>query len=159
MINYKNILQKFVDSKMNFVVVGGFAVVAHGAVRITMDLDLVIALQNQDLEKAWNVLSELGFTCRQPITKSIFIDAKKLSKIIHEKNAKAISFYQSKQEYLVVDLLFREDLRVEDQHIVKIDLFGIKCPVISVDKLIQLKKEAGRPKDVEDVKALEKIKK
>ncbi|OGQ18523.1 MAG: hypothetical protein A3B70_03790 [Deltaproteobacteria bacterium RIFCSPHIGHO2_02_FULL_40_11] len=159
MINYKTILEKFVSSKMNFVIVGGFAVIAHGAVRVTMDLDLVIALQNKDLEKAWNILADLGFKCRQPITKDVFTNAKVLSNLIHEKNSKAISFYQSKQEYLVVDLLFREDLKVEDKDIVKINLFGIQCPILSIDKLIHLKKEAARPKDLEDVKALQKIKK
>ena len=158
-IDYKDILQKFIQNKINFVLIGGFAAIAYGVVRVTMDLDLVLSISQTDLIKAWKTLKKLGFQCRQPITEKDFTNPKKLTSLIVKKNAKAISFYHKNQQYLVVDLLFDKGLNLSDKDIVKLPLFGCICPVISIDKLIELKKNAGRPKDLEDIRELKKIRK
>ena len=42
-IDYTSVLRAFVDQGIDFAVAGGFAVVAHGPIRVTMDLDLALA--------------------------------------------------------------------------------------------------------------------
>lgn len=158
-IDYRDILKKFVEEKVRFAVIGGFAAVAHGVVRVTMDLDLAITLKAEDLRKTWEVLDGMGFRIRQPIAKEVFIDPEKLTAITEEKNAKAISFIHSSKAYLVVDILFNKDFQFSDKDIVFMNLFGCKCPVVGIDKLVQLKLKAGRKKDLEDVRELKKIEK
>lgn len=158
-IEYTHVIRRFCEKKIKFVVVGGFAAIAHGVVRVTMDLDLAISLKKDDLSLAWDVLNELGFKVRQPILREDFTNPKRLNDLMEEKNAQAISFIHGKQSYLVIDILFNEALKISDKHITWIDLFGFTCPILKIDKLIELKNEAGRPKDVEDIRELKKIKK
>ncbi len=158
-IEYIDVMHRFSEKKIQHVIIGGFAAIAHGVVRVTMDLDLVITLDRKDLLSAWEVLHELGFMIRQPIRKEEFIDPDKLISLAREKDAKAISFIHSKQPYLVVDLLIENQFQMADKDIVWLNLFGRKCPVASIEKLLKLKKMAGRPKDLEDIRELKKIKK
>jgi len=157
-IEYTHLIKKFCEEKIKFVVIGGFAAIAHGVVRVTMDLDLAISLKKEDLSHAWDILNALGFKIRQPILQKDFIDPKKLSTLMKKKGARAISFIHTKQSYLVVDILFNEPLKISADDITWINLFGFRCPILKIDKLIKLKKEAGRPKDTEDIRELKKIK-
>lgn len=140
-------------------IIGGFAAVAHGVVRVTMDLDLAILLNEKNLSQIWKVLKKLGFVIRQPISESLFIQPKELLRLSDEKGMKAISFYHKKQQYLVIDILFDKEFQFADKDIVMMNLFGMKCPILSIEKLIALKKNAGRKKDLEDIDELSKIKK
>jgi hypothetical protein len=156
-IDYTTVLRAFVEKDIDFAVAGGFAVVAHGAVRVTMDLDLALALTTQDLQKSWNTLKELGFRCKLPITAAQFSDPKKLTALAVEKNMKAVSFFHEKQPFLVVDLLFTEEFRFTESDIERMPLFGVDCPVLNKKTLIKLKTAAGRDKDLDDIRALKAL--
>ena len=157
MIDYSNILKAFVEEKIDFTVVGGFAVLAHGVIRITMDLDLAISTKPEELKMTWGVLERLGFVPRQPISKSQFIDPAVLLDLSESKNLKAVSFYHQQQPYLVVDLLFTKEFQLNSNEKMSMDLFGVSCQVATIEKLIQLKTMAGRDKDLEDIRELSKI--
>lgn len=156
-LDYRDILESFVGAKIKFCVIGGFAAVAHGVVRVTMDLDLAISMTRRDLEKSWDVLSKLGFLPRQPLTREIFADPDRLKLATEAKGAKAISFFHERQPYLIVDMLFSEEFQIPDSERVSLELFGVSCSVASVDKLIALKTLAGRAKDQEDIRELRKL--
>lgn len=156
-IDYRDVLSALVDEKVPFVLVGGFAAVVHGVVRVTMDLDIAIALNSRALESCWDVLTKLGFQLRQPIPRKSFSDPDYLIELEKTKNMKAVSFYHSNQPYLIVDILFGKEFSFSDKDIVEIELFGVLCPVVSKEKLIELKKIAGRAKDLEDAHALEEL--
>lgn len=158
-VDYRTILKTFCKERIRFVVVGGFAAIAHGVVRVTMDLDLVIFLQKKELEKAWQTLKELGFKPRQPIREIEFKDPKILARLAREKNMKAMTFFHEKEHFLVIDLLFGKEFEFSKKDIIRLPLFGFLCPVAKVEKLITLKKRAGREKDLEDIRELKKIKK
>lgn len=159
MLDYGDVLKTLVNKNIDFTVVGGFAAVARGVVRVTMDLDLVVSLQGDGLLKIWEVLSELGFLPRQPITKAEFVDPKTLRSFARNKGAKAISFYHEKQPYLVVDILFSDEFKFKREDVDLVQLFGIRCKVANAKKLIALKRAAGREKDLEDIRELKKIEK
>ena len=55
----------------------------------------------------------------------------------------------------MVDILITQDLNTIKTIDKKIGQFIVK--VISIPDLILMKKQAGRPQDIEDVKALEKL--
>jgi hypothetical protein len=77
-LDYSDILKAFQKKGIDFTIIGGFAAVAHGVVRVTMDLDLVIALEKSSLEKTWETLTEMGFLPRQPLKKSQFSSPQQL---------------------------------------------------------------------------------
>jgi hypothetical protein len=156
LLTYKDILQQFTRSKINFCVIGGFAAVAHGVVRVTMDLDLAILTVPKNLSASWDLLNKLGFECRIPITKNQFQDPNFLESASIEKGLKAVSFFHRDTPFIVVDLLFTKEFQFTKKDIVLMDLFDVSVPVISLKNLIGLKKLAGRPKDLEDIRELKK---
>jgi hypothetical protein len=42
-------------------------------------------------------------------------------------------------------------------HTIELDLFGVRCLCLDLDKLIEVKRAAGRPKDLEALAELEAI--
>jgi hypothetical protein len=61
-------------AKVQYLVVGGLAVNAHGYVRMTMDIDLVIGLRSENIIKALRSLSDIGYRTSVPITPEQFAD-------------------------------------------------------------------------------------
>lgn len=59
-ISQRLLLSRLVGAEVDFVLVGGLAVAAHGFVRATEDVDLVYATAPASCERFATVLSELG---------------------------------------------------------------------------------------------------
>ncbi len=147
------VCKAFNDSKIQYAVVGGYAVALHGAVRGTVDLDLVLALKEESFVKAEKALDKLGLTSRLPVdAKQVFHFRKEY---IQNKNLIAWSFYDSLHPENQLDIIITEDVRKMSCD--KMVIRGVKVPVASLKSLIEMKKRSARPQDLEDVKALEKI--
>lgn len=58
--DYKDILQAFAEYKVEYLVVGGYAVGAHGVPRFTKDLDLWIRPSAENLERVRRALIAFG---------------------------------------------------------------------------------------------------
>lgn len=148
-----DIIQKLKDNDLDFAVAGGFAVALHGAVRGTIDLDIVIVLNSENLNKAEKALNELGLTSRIPVTANDVFKFRK--EYIEKRNLIAWSFVNYKNPSQVVDIIITHDLKKMTSK--NISIQGIKVPVLSIKSLIQMKTQAGRPQDIEDIKALKEI--
>lgn len=145
------VVQKFQDKNISFALAGGYAVVLHGAVRGTIDIDLVVTIDLTNLEKVETAIIELGLTSRIPIrAKEIFQFRKDY---IQKRNLIAWSFVDYKNPAKVIDIIITHDLKKMKTQ--KISAFGIKLPVLTKAELIKMKRQAGRPQDIEDIKALE----
>ena len=57
---YQEVFSALAEKKIRYVVVGGVALVLHGVVRLTADLDLMVALDYANLGKFLAVMAELG---------------------------------------------------------------------------------------------------
>lgn len=69
-MDYTDILRALAAAGIRFAVAGGFASLAHGVVRVTMDMDLVVDVQDDNLSLLWDTLTELGFVPQQPIPRT-----------------------------------------------------------------------------------------
>jgi hypothetical protein len=56
--------------KLPYAIVGGYAVALHGAVRGTIDIDLVIQFQESHFIKLEKVLTEIGLESKIPVKAS-----------------------------------------------------------------------------------------
>jgi len=61
---------------IRYLVAGGVAVNIHGVERLTGDIDLILETSRANLERFWDLLSEIGFQCRVPIVREQFADSK-----------------------------------------------------------------------------------
>ncbi len=140
-------------SGIPFAVVGGYAVALHGAVRGTMDLDLIIQHEEAAFTKLSSALQEIGFVSRLPVTaKEVFQFRKEY---IEKRNLVAWSFYNQKNQSEIVDVVITHDL--DGVAVKNIKLGSAQVDILCKKDLIQMKKDAGRPQDLADVKALERL--
>lgn len=51
--DFIDILSAFSEEKVDYLVVGGYAMAFHGYVRATGDIDLWIRLSNENAQKVW----------------------------------------------------------------------------------------------------------
>ena len=65
--NIRQIFTALNEAGVDYVVVGGMAVVLHGYLRATADLDLVIGLSAENCTRAVNALTRAGFQPRLPV--------------------------------------------------------------------------------------------
>ncbi len=158
---YEKIFGRLNSEGVDYVVVGGIALVLHGVVRLTADLDLMVHLTEGNLRKFVNIMNELGYMPRVPVKAEEFISAENRRRWANDKNMKVFSFFHPESPVNLIDVFVNEPISYD---LVKSDLVEIKSgnipiPVVSVKNLIRLKQISGRPQDIADIKALEEIEK
>ena len=156
MIIYEEILREFQKQKVRSVIVGGIAFNLLGGYRVTLDLDILAEMSNQNLYKLINILKKAGYHVRQPVDPILMADKKTREDWIKNKHMKAFNFYKDAQTYQAVDILIDAPVTYEEavKDSIKIDIGNLVLPVIAMKKLIKMKKNTGREKDSRDVKEL-----
>lgn len=149
----KKLIQALSKEGVNYALVGGYAVALHGAIRGTVDVDLVINLDEEQYQAAEKALTGMGLEPRLPVSANEVFHFRE--EYIRNKNLSAWSFYNPKNPLEIVDIIITNDLR--DMNTVDKKLYHLTIKVASIPDLIEMKKESGRPQDLEDIKALEKL--
>ncbi len=158
----KNIIIALAENKVNFIIFGGVAIVLHGVERMTLDLDISISHEEENIKKFLKVMKQFHLTPRAPIPEDTLLSTELLNYIIKEKNAIAFTFIDKENPYKQVDVLIHPDLAYEkwihkSEHI---ELFGYDICILSAKAIIELKQKLKKPrdKDLMDIKELkEKI--
>lgn len=154
-----SILKTLSDAGVRYVVVGGVAVVLHGHLRLTADLDLVVALERANVLAAIEALTAIGFRPRPPVDAKQFADPETRSQWVREKGMVVFSLWSPSYPGTDIDLFvdepfpfeaFRERARVTN-------LYGVSIPIAAISDLIAMKRSSGRPEDLADIAALERI--
>ncbi len=145
------VIQALQKVRVKFAVCGGQAVALHGAVRGTIDIDLVVGLDEGNLKIAEEILlNELKLVSRIPIRAQDLVQFRK--EYIKKKNLKAWSFVNPKRASEVVDVMILDD--ISSFNVVQKQAWGITVPVVSIADLIKMKTQSGRPQDLSDIEAL-----
>lgn len=155
---YEKELRALSAAKIDYLVCGGAAVVMFGFSRLTIDLDLIVSLERDNLSKLYDTLLQLGYKARVSIKKDEFIQKETLAKFAKEKNMKVLSFYDPKDSFKTIDIgvnLPNIDNILRRKKFIKAGNFNI--PIIFIDDLIKMKKDLARPKDIIDVENLKII--
>lgn len=158
---YRVIFQALNDAGIRYLVIGGVAVNLHGYRRFTADIDILLALDEENLEKMTNLMRTMGYIERLPVALRVLSDAKQVQKFLEEKGMTAYTFLSDKGERVDIDILAAASLHFQtfDGRKVMLDIDeGVKVPVLSIQDLLEMKKGANRQKDVEDVAALLELK-
>ena len=141
-------------SGVRYVLVGGYAVALHGAIRGTLDIDVAIRWTKRDLVKAENALLKIGLVSRLPITALDVFEYR--DEYIQNRNLIAWNFYNPVDSSELLDIVINFDAR--GKRAVYKRLSTMSVPILNIRDLIDMKKASGRPQDIEDIKALEKLK-
>lgn len=157
--NVRQIFAALNDNEVDYVVVGGMAVILHGYLRATADLDLVIGLAPENCKRGLHALASLGFKPRLPVAIEDFADPRKRAEWVEQRNMLVFQLWDPTNPLRSLDVFVKEpiafDLLFHDAEVKDID--GIPVRVASIEHLIELKLEAGRPRDLDDVAKLRQI--
>lgn len=160
MTPYIQIFQALAKANAQYLVVGGVALNLHQVIRATVDLDLIVHLDPDNVRAFVGVMTALGFRPKAPVNPTDLAIAEKREEWIVEKGMIVFSFVNPSNPMEIIDVFVREPRPFQELYRRRYDVkaFNTTIPVIGIDDLIALKKEAGRPKDLYDIKMLKEKK-
>ena len=141
------------QEKVSFAIAGGYAVALHGAVRGTVDVDLVLTFSMENFVAAESALERMGLKSRLPLKADEVFNFRQ--EYIRNRNLIAWSFVNDGNPTELVDIIITEDLRTMQVDTIRVG--GLRLPVVAVADLIRMKEKSGRAQDLEDVQALRRI--
>jgi predicted nucleotidyltransferase len=157
---FEEVLGALSEAAVRYVVVGGVAVVLQGFARLTLDLDLVVQLEDSNLKLAIDVLERRGFRPLLPVRARDFTDEAIRRDWVENRNMLVFTMRDDRQRPpAVVDIFAREPAPFnefwERSNVVSIGAQTVR--VASIDDLIRMKQDAGRAKDIDDIEKLRAI--
>jgi hypothetical protein len=147
---------------VRYLIVGGLAVVAHGYLRFTADVDLVLDFDEGNLRQALSALARLGYRPRAPVALDDFVDPANRATWSREKHMTVFSLHSPDHAATEIDLFVEAPLDFEAAYArsVSMDVTpGVAGTFIGLDDLLALKRRAGRAVDEIDIRQLEAIRK
>jgi hypothetical protein len=146
-------------ARARYLVAGGLAVIAHGHVRLTVDLDLALAMDQANLQAAIGALEKLGYRPRVPVPLSDFLDEQKRREWIEQKGALVFTLLPARQDDPPVDFFLKPEFDFEDEwgKATPRVIDGVSISVVSLETLVAMKTGTGRPKDEDDLLQLRRI--
>lgn len=136
------------NNNVKYVLIGGFAVIAHGFVRNTEDIDFFIENKKENIEKVLKTISEFYAIPILEGSVDEFYKPKKMIQLGNKPNR--------------IDLIKAADgIEFHEVYPARISakVKNITVEIIDIENLIKNKKASGRDKDLMDASELEKIKK
>jgi len=160
MMLYEEILREFQKQKVKYVLVGGIAFNLLGGERATHDMDILVEMADDNLAKVVSILKGKGYRVKQPVDPMGIADKKTRTDWICNKNMKAFNFYKE-DEMKEVDIIIDSPVQYSEakKDAVCVQTGSLSLQVISIKKLIKMKKDTGRPVDKLDISSLKSIEK
>jgi predicted nucleotidyltransferase len=153
MTDFRALLSALAAGGVEFIIVGGAAATAHGSARLTQDLDVVYRRTSENISRLVRALAP-----REPYLRGA---PPGLPFRWDEETVSRGLNFTLKTSLGALDLLGEitgggayEDL-LEDS--ARLQIYGAECLCLGLERLIQVKRAAGRPKDLEAVAELEAI--
>jgi predicted nucleotidyltransferase len=151
--DFKTLLAALADADVEFILVGGLAAVAHGSARLTQDIDIVYARNEDNLERVVRALAGFRPYLRgAPPGLPFKWDALTLSHGLNftlettSGDIDILGVITGGGHY--ADLL---------PHSIELKIFGRPVLCLDLETLIATKRAAGRPKDLEAIAELEAL--
>jgi hypothetical protein len=146
------------DAGARYLIAGGLAVVAHGVVRFTADVDIVLDLQEENLRRAIPALASLGYRPRAPVEFGEFADAGARSRWAVEKGMMVFSVFSPAASATEVDLFLGPPFDFDEVFRRRATFEvapGLSAPFVGLSDLVEMKRRAGRKQDLSDAEQLE----
>jgi hypothetical protein len=150
-LRLRQLLEQLVESEISFIMVGGLAVNAWGYIRATRDIDIVPDPDRDNLDRLDGLLKSLG---GRVDVEGRLLDSDAIS-----------TFLRTGDRTLVVTELGRIDVlqglpqippfRVLATEATDVDMNGLVVRVCSLGHLLDMKRASDRPRDRDDLDALE----
>lgn len=157
---YLDLFGKLQQFGVNYLLIGGLAVSLHGVERATMDIDITVAMQPENLDHLIACAESLELKPVAPVPLASLKNLALLQQWHREKNMQAFALRSDELAGVTLDVLLFPPVDFAEMRAraVRFEVGGITIPVAAIDDLIALKRAAGRPIDLSDIEHLQKLK-
>lgn len=152
--SFEAIVRALEKAGVRYLVAGGLAVNAHGYLRFTKDIDIVLQLERDNTVRALAALEQLGYRPTVPVEAEMFADAGQRERWIREKNMQVFQLWSEAHRETPIDIFVDEPFPFDEEFqraLVKPLYETIEVRFVSLPTLIRMKETAGRPQDQIDL--------
>ena len=154
--SFSAIVKALDGANVRYLVAGGLAVNAHGYLRFTKDVDIVVQLVPENVVRTLGALERLGYRPTAPVTPEQFADRETRDGWIRDKGMRVLQLWSDEHRQTSVDIFVYEPFGFDEEYAVALvkPLYGAEVRFVSIPTLIRMKEEAGRPQDKIDIEHL-----
>jgi predicted nucleotidyltransferase len=151
--NFHELLQALVTANVEFIIVGGAAATAHGSARLTEDLDIVYRRTPENVEHIVAALLPYDPYLRgAPPGLPFKWDERTIWNGLNFTLITALGAID-----FLGEITGGGNYDALLPHSIELQVFGLNCLCLGLERLIHVKRAAGRPKDFEAIAELETI--
>jgi predicted nucleotidyltransferase len=153
------LIKLLTEKEVDFVLVGGLAVALQGYQRVTMDVDVVLAMDADNLERFVSAAKGAGLRPTIPVPIESLCNPELIEQWHREKGMLAFSLRSPDAKATVLDVLVRPVVPYADlrRDALIVDMGAARVAVASIPHLIAMKTGTGRGKDMIDIDELQKL--
>jgi hypothetical protein len=155
--SFEAIAQALQDAAVRYLVAGGLAVNAHGYLRFTKDVDLVLQLDLANVRLALGALAALGYRPAIPVAAEQFADPAQRETWAREKGMQVFQLWSDRHRETPIDIFVSEPFAFDPEYdaaLVKPLRDDLLVRFVTLSTLIRMKQLADRPQDRLDVEHL-----
>lgn len=153
MTDFEELIGRLTAAHVRFILVGGFAGTVHGSPRTTVDLDIVYARDDDNLTHLASALAPIAPRLRgAPPGLPFHLDVRTLTRGLNFTLTTSLGDIDLLGE-IVGGRTYDELL----PHTTVIRIFGSEVTVVTLARLIHLKRAAGKPRDLAALAELETL--
>lgn len=157
---YVDLFSALSRHKVDYLLIGGLAVSLHGVERATMDVEITVAMNPDNLASLIETARELRLTPVLPVPLEALNDLESLRRWRTERHLEAFALRAPELAGVTVDVLLFPPVEFTGmaRRAVVFTVADTPIRVASIDDLIALKQAVGRPIDLADIAHLQRIK-
>ena len=140
--DFQEFLRSFVRNDVRFLIIGGYALAAHGHPRYTKDLDVWVWPDPENADRVLAALDEFGF------------GSLGLEELDFLEPGVIVQLGREPQRIDLLTFATGLEFRAAFENRVLVEIGGVEVPFISVDDLRTNKSATGRLRDLADVEDL-----
>lgn len=145
--DFQDFLKAFNDNNVDYILLGGYAVILHGYARTTGDMDLFVRRTSENYKKIVLAFRDFGMPIFD-MTIDNFLNNDKIDVFSFGVPPVSIDIMTSAKE-----LDFEESFKKSEIQIID----DLEIRVVHIIDLIRQKKSVNRPKDINDILHLRKL--
>jgi hypothetical protein len=156
---YLELFRALEEHRVRYLLVGGLAMNLHGVPRMTMDVDLVLALDAKNIDQFMRCAQSLGLEPQVPVPVRALADPIARTRWIQQRHMIAFALSAPEPSAPTVDVLIAHplDVDVASARAVVRDADGVAVRMASIEDMIALKSDTGRRQDADDVVHLRRL--
>jgi hypothetical protein len=142
--DFRDFIQALNNNSVEYILVGGYAVILHGYRRVTGDMDIWVNRTKENYSRLTKAFDEFGLPVFD-MTEKKFLDA---------DTADVFSFGRPPVSIDILTKLKGVEFDDASSQAMQFDENGLVIRFIHLNNLIEAKKAAGRHKDLDDIEKL-----